>query len=538
MGSYVDGVEAGVLSVIITLCVAGRIIPPAPLDPFVVLTLLAAIVILQPTILKLRGMLTQDVVPPSTTYTQPALVEDPTRVFRVPYSDDSDSEESRSGNDSKGSLPPLPNVDSKGSLANDTTKDGRYMFARPYESSEDSLLSGDLEGQQPSRPYKDLEKILAKYNIPKSTMDKTDYYRYILEATQVSHQTRGDSHTCHKANCRGFLALPTELGIKICEYLQYDKQSLKSLRLVCSRFNDLASPKLFGSVHFRRSKEDWVQLYAFCASTQLIQYIKVLKLKIGYPPDGVFPRPPLGLQNLTIESLEIYDYRCLRIGDVRLPVGTQFLTSLYIDTRGVVCDKTEYLRSTAMVSTWKPLYSGNDFQNLQSLTITQEPDVKWEMYRGDDVVFLLQGCQFKKLRDLRLHFITTRPEYLVSLLEACISDKLELVRLFMPVWSSDELRGQSVERFTSRLKDHTRISFEQTPPWTRRKYTEDEFIFMIENDILPRYIMQYVDIKPGESEVLDRWHELRTGRNPAKERKRAQLIASRASVYDPLPEDA
>ncbi|KAL9583894.1 MAG: hypothetical protein Q9212_002441 [Teloschistes hypoglaucus] len=454
--NFYDGVEIGWTSFAIAITAAFCLILPADSTSSYALLLVAVVTVILLVVRRICGTRITDVgyaITSSTTDTEPALGEDPTLIFRVPYSDDSDSD------------------------------------------SEENLARIDLK-------------------------DQTGRF------------------TGHKASGRDFLALPTELGIQIFQYLQNDKKSFAHLRSVCRHFKDLASPLLFESVHFRRSKEDWVNLYALCASAHLIPHVKCFKLKIGQPPDGKFPLPPLGLQTLKLKSLKVYDYRCLRMGDVRLPIQTQLLTNLYIDTRGAVCDKGEYLRSQAAISTWKPFYSGNNLQNLQTLVITQEPKQRTEFNRGADVIFLLQDCKFKDLRDLRLHFINTRPECLVKFLEACTSDALERVRLYKPVWSERERYDLSLKRLISTLEANSSIYFEATPPWTPGKYTEEEFTFMIENDIVPSQMADYEKIEPGESKVLDRWNEMRTGKNPVTEKRQAQLIASRASVYDPLPDDA
>ncbi|KAI4198516.1 MAG: hypothetical protein LQ350_005245 [Teloschistes chrysophthalmus] len=522
--NFYDGVLVGWTSSAIAITAAFCLILPAPSTSSYALTLVAVVTVIQPVVWKLCGIIIAYVsyaITPSPTYIQPAPRSDPTLVFRVPYSDDSDSEESLASTDLKGSIRPIPCVEQKGSFTDTTTKDSRYIFSVPHYSCEDSYLSDDLE-----RRIARASPRVARWRLERVTKGTT------------KDQTGGASFTGHKARGRGFLALPTELGIQIFRYLQNDKESLAHLRRVCSHFKDLASPVLFESVHFRRTKKDWVKLYALCASTHLTPHVKVFKLEIGYLLDGIFPLPPPGLQTLKVKSLQVYDYRCLRMGDVRLPIQTQLLTNLCIDTRGIVIDKGEYLRSREMISTWKPFYNRRDFQNLQSLVITQEPDERIEANWGVDVVFLLQDCDFKNLRDLKLHFITTSPECLVKLLDACISDKLERVRLYKPVWAENDSHDLSVERSTTSLEHNISIEFEGTPQWTRRKYTEEEFTFMVVNDIVPEAMMRYNGIEPGESEVLDRWNEMRTGKNPAKEQRRAQLFASRASVYDPLPDDA
>ncbi|KAL8688862.1 MAG: hypothetical protein Q9218_005329 [Villophora microphyllina] len=336
---------------------------------------------------------------------------------------------------------------------------------------------------------------------------------------------------------KGILALPVELGIHIFQYLDKDQKSLQATRRVCRCFHDLASPVLFKYVHFERTPQGWKKLYTFCGSPHFAKHARHLAVCIG-KVGVVFPLPPSGMQNLKIESLKIYDYRCLLSGDVRLPIETQSLTTLHIDTRGLVRNRSATLadRGTSPeASRWRPVFSGEDLCNLRDLTISQNGHWKGDLDRAEDVVFLLQACRFKNLRNLKLHFLMTRPEHLVSLIRSCDRNVLTYVRIYRPLWSPDELVYLGLQKILTELKEDNGISFDGAEPWKDTNWTEEEISFMVDNDIVPAAFDHWASIGPGESEALDRYNEKKTGRNLARKRRWQELLAARTSVYDPLP---
>ncbi|KAL8720038.1 MAG: hypothetical protein Q9181_007973 [Wetmoreana brouardii] len=306
----------------------------------------------------------------------------------------------------------------------------------------------------------------AKYNLPSSSQIKT--YTKSFTPPAIATASAGPSHsvdelvallakwsisisTGSQPERASIHSLPRELAPPIFWNLEDDTESLMAARLVCRDFYDLASPVLLKSVCFYRHPESWQELHDLCNSPQLAKHVK--HLEIGKLPKyrvkahwKDFPLPPEGFQDLKIESLKICDYRYFLDGDVRVPVATQFLTTLHIDTTCWMLledlrDKPTDLRFYA----WNKGYCLDEFISLQNLTITQDP---------------------------------TR------------------VRICQPAWDSGELFYLDMDHakeMINKFKEDDMISFELTEPSAhdRATYSEEEPSFMVDNDMLPDHFRKH-----------------------------------------------
>ncbi|KAL8688861.1 MAG: hypothetical protein Q9218_005328 [Villophora microphyllina] len=305
--------------------------------------------------------------------------------------------------------------------------------------------------------------------------------------------------------------LPTELVLLIFECLEGDRQTLKEARQVCKGFTASVNPILFKSVSFPDSLKSWEQFYAFCQTPGVASHAKFLEMggDLFCAPMYLARR---NLDYLKIKSIKIQDYRCLLCMDVRVPIMVQHLTTLHIDTRDFYpLHASEPLNYNN--HPMRTICGPEDLCSLQHLTVTQCPDSILDPEDVIDIVQALHNCRFGRLQNVKLHFITTLPKYLAKIFESCDRSILRYVRIYRPVWTEEELDDVLPWEIFFGVKDDTRVLFECTEPWDDRieESSEEEILFMVENDIVPTCLKKYWSIDRGQSRLLDEYND-REGR--------------------------
>ncbi|KAL8628461.1 hypothetical protein Q9189_005820 [Teloschistes chrysophthalmus] len=119
-------------------------------------------------------------------------------------------------------------------------------------------------------------------------------------------------------------------------------------------------------------------------------------------------------------------------------------------------------------------------------------------------------CLALPLANLELHFLSTSPDRLVDLLEACNHESLCRVRIYRPIWEPEELRHPRMQEYISTLKKDDKVIVEDSEPWNQfGQYSEEEFSFMIESDMFPLEWNMIVPEEGWASDVLNRYVEYR-----------------------------
>ncbi|KAL9583400.1 MAG: hypothetical protein Q9212_002730 [Teloschistes hypoglaucus] len=301
--------------------------------------------------------------------------------------------------------------------------------------------------------------------------------------------------------------LPTEIVELVLQYLDVedDLQTLKNLRQVCKGLCELATPLVFKAISIRRCPSAWRKLNALCLALPLAKYVK--KLEIGSPWIELlrFPPIPASLEALKIDHLKFHWYKCFLTWALYVPVATSFLTKLHIDTRHECLDKKSIVTDYGLEAPYLDGHYG--FANLKSLIISQNPVF---VSLKDDTVGILylwsRPC-FPQLQSLELHFLSTSPDHLVDLLEACNHISLCHVRIYRPIWKPEELRHPRMQGYISALKKDDKVVVEDSEPWTEfGQYSEEEFSFMIANHILPSE-WNHIPEDGWASDVLNQYFE-------------------------------
>ncbi|KAI4195016.1 MAG: hypothetical protein LQ350_007432 [Teloschistes chrysophthalmus] len=214
------------------------------------------------------------------------------------------------------------------------------------------------------------------------------------------------------------------------------------------------------------------------------------------------------LEALKIDHLKIYWYKCFLTWPLYVPVATKFLKKLHIDTRHEILDRKSHLTNYRFESPYLDGHYG--FANLQSLIITQNPVFESSKDEYIDILRPWSRSCFPRLQSLELHFLSTSPDRLVDLLEACNHESLCRVRIYRPIWEPEELRHPRMQEYISTLKKDDKVIVEDSEPWNQfGQYSEEEFSFMIESDMFPLEWNMIVPEEGWASDVLNRYVEYR-----------------------------
>ncbi|KAL8659519.1 MAG: hypothetical protein Q9202_007088 [Teloschistes flavicans] len=187
---------------------------------------------------------------------------------------------------------------------------------------------------------------------------------------------------------------------------------------------------------------------------------------------------------------------------ILLPVGSHWLTTLYIDTRKL----REYSNTQALgfrSDTLKSFCKVCDLRGLRSLTVTNA-GLKERRDRGHDVLSILRFCHLERLQYLELNFLTTYPRYLVDLLRACDWSVLRFVSIYRPQWNDKEMDNVPLWETLFDIEADGRIKIDYTEQLRIGKnYSEADIQFMVDNDIVPPVVAAYGEINRGFYKVLD-----------------------------------
>ncbi|KAL8657347.1 MAG: hypothetical protein Q9226_001996 [Calogaya cf. arnoldii] len=206
---------------------------------------------------------------------------------------------------------------------------------------------------------------------------------------------------------RGLYSLPNELLQPIMDSFENNRETLKSIRLVCANINDLARPLLFKNFRIRCHPNNWRTLFRVIVREKIARNVKSLEIAASPAAsavrfDGIQWPPKADPFQLDIECLKLYDYRCLLKEPIWLNLDRNRLTTLHIDT--TTCLLNEEIARCPKSDTWtgwQPKFGDWELENLRHLTITQDPFASPAV----DVLALLDNVFFGSLENVELNSV-------------------------------------------------------------------------------------------------------------------------------------
>ncbi|KAL9583893.1 MAG: hypothetical protein Q9212_002440 [Teloschistes hypoglaucus] len=124
-----------------------------------------------------------------------------------------------------------------------------------------------------------------------------------------------------------------------------------------------------------------------------------------------------------------------------------------------------------------------------------------------------------KLRGDRIYGNLCYPEYLVELLRACDWSVLRSVSIYRPVWTEDERDHIPMWDLLFKLKADARIKFDYTEELRfGEKYTQEDIQYMVDRDIVPSSLTEYIRVKRGEFKALDEYVDRKEGYQERKKK--------------------
>ncbi|KAL8994849.1 MAG: hypothetical protein Q9169_005296 [Polycauliona sp. 2 TL-2023] len=263
---------------------------------------------------------------------------------------------------------------------------------------------------------------------------------------------------------KGLCDLPNELLQPIVSSFWNDPKALKSLRLVCCRFQNLVNPLLFKDLRFHRHAKDWSKLYDLLFNKEIVECVKSVEIAVSAASaseDSEWPlawRPPPNTYNLNLDCLKLNDYRYLLVGEISLGLDTSCLKTLHIDTTtSLLHDQIANRPKPETCDGWKPKFGYNHFHGLCHLTITQDAFASPAI----DVLYLLRNVAFGKLETVELNSVRSKEFF--GFLLCCTRSNDETLRqvlisrLFPQPYSEIDL-DIMVEQF----KDDKRVVFDES----------------------------------------------------------------------------
>ncbi|KAL8849847.1 MAG: hypothetical protein Q9221_005185 [Calogaya cf. arnoldii] len=214
---------------------------------------------------------------------------------------------------------------------------------------------------------------------------------------------------------RGLYSLPNELLQPIFNTFEDDRDTLKSLRLVCANFSDLTNGLLFRALRFYRHPKDWSEIHALLRTPKIAKCVKSLECAVSAASAvgmshnlWLWPCRPSDPYHLTLDCLKPNDYRYLLAEPMSLGLNTNTITTLHIDTTTSLLDEEMVNRPKPETCFgWKPRFGCFHLSFLRRLIITQNPLASPAV----DVLYLLREVSFCKLEIVELNSVRLFAKY-------------------------------------------------------------------------------------------------------------------------------